>query len=115
MLEFSQSSAAADAVDSACVVVGVFEDAKSPAAAAIDAAGGGVLTRLKAGGDFTGKPGATLVLHGVSGVKAPRVVLVGLGRKIRAGRTCFPARVQRSGQRAQVVAAGRRHRVPSGG
>jgi len=81
MLEFSQSSAAADAVDSACVVVGVFEDAKSPAAAAIDAAGGGVLTRLKAGGDFTGKPGATLVLHGVSGVKAPRVVLVGLGRK----------------------------------
>jgi leucyl aminopeptidase len=81
MLEFSQSSAAADAVDGACVVVGVFEDAKTPAAAAIDDAGGGVLARLKAAGDFTGKPGATLVLHGVSGVKAPRVVLVGLGRK----------------------------------
>jgi len=80
MLEFSQSSAAADAVDSACVVVGVFEDAKSPAAAAIDEAGGGVLGRLKAAGDFTGKLGATLVLHGVSGIKAPRIVLVGLGR-----------------------------------
>jgi leucyl aminopeptidase len=81
MLEFSQSSAAADAVDSACVVVGVFEDAKSPAAAAIDTAGGGVLARLKAAGDFTGKPGAALVLRDVSGVKAPRVVLVGLGRE----------------------------------
>lgn len=81
MLEFSQSSAAPDAVDGACVVVGVFEDAKSPAAGAIDAAAGGMLTRLKAAGDFTGKPGATLVLHGVPGVKAPRVVLVGLGCK----------------------------------
>jgi len=81
MLEFSQSSAAPDAVDSACVVVGVFDDAKSPAAAAIDAVGGGVLTRLKAAGDFSGKLGATLVLHGVSDVKAPRVVLVGLGRQ----------------------------------
>ena len=81
MLEFSQSSTAADAVESACVVVGVFEDAKSPAASAVDAAGDGVLTRLKAAGDFSGKPGATLVLHGVPGIKAPRVVLVGLGRK----------------------------------
>ncbi|MBU6478230.1 MAG: leucyl aminopeptidase, partial [Xanthomonadaceae bacterium] len=81
MLEFSQSSAAPDAVDGGCVVVGVFEDAKSPAAAAVDAAGGGVLTRLKAAGDFIGKLGATLVLHGLSGVKAPRVLLVGLGRK----------------------------------
>ena len=81
MLEFSQSSTAADAVESACVVVGVFEDAKSPAASAVDAAGDGVLTRLKVAGDFSGKPGATLVLHGVPGIKAPRVVLVGLGRK----------------------------------
>ena len=81
MLEFSQSSAAPDAVESACVVVGVFEDAMSPAAAAVDVAGGGVLARLKTSGDLTGKPGATLVLHGIPGVKAPRVVLVGLGRK----------------------------------
>ena len=54
---------------------------ETPAAAAIDAAGGGVLARLKAAGDFTGKPGAALVLHGVAGVKAPRIVLVGLGRE----------------------------------
>ncbi|HVX05860.1 MAG TPA: M17 family peptidase N-terminal domain-containing protein, partial [Rhodanobacteraceae bacterium] len=81
MLEFSQSSAAPDAVDNACVVVGVFEDAKSPSASAVDSASGGVLTRLKASGDFTGKLGATLVLHGASGIKAPRVVLVGVGRQ----------------------------------
>ncbi|HKV65973.1 MAG TPA: M17 family peptidase N-terminal domain-containing protein, partial [Rhodanobacteraceae bacterium] len=81
MLEFSQSSTTPDAVESACVVVGAFEDATSPAAAAIDAAGGDVLTRLKAAGDFTGKPGATPMLHGVPGVKASRILLVGLGRK----------------------------------
>jgi leucyl aminopeptidase len=81
MLEFSQSSVAPDSADAACVVVGVYEDATSPAASAVDTAGNGALTRLKESGDFTGKPGATLVLHGLAGVKAPRVVLVGLGRE----------------------------------
>ena len=82
MLEFSRSSAvAADAADTPCAVVGVFEGALSAAAATIDAASGGVLTRLVESGDFTVKSGATLVLHGLSGVKAPRVLLVGLGRR----------------------------------
>ena len=82
MLEFSRSSAvAADAADTPCVVVGVFEGTLSAAAATIDAASGGALTRLVESGDFTGKSGATLVLHGLSGVKASRVLLVGLGRR----------------------------------
>ena len=81
MLEFSQSSAAPDSADAACVVVGVYEDARSAAATAIDAASGGALTRLKESGDFKGKPGGALVLHGLAGVKAPRLVLVGLGRE----------------------------------
>ncbi|HEX7370544.1 MAG TPA: leucyl aminopeptidase [Rhodanobacteraceae bacterium] len=81
MLEFSQSSVAPDAADVACVVVGMFEDATSQAAGAIDTASSGMLARLKTSGDFTGKLGATLVLHGVAGVKAPRVLLVGLGRE----------------------------------
>ena len=36
---------------------------------------------MRESGDFTGKPGATLLLHGLAGVAAPRVLLVGLGRK----------------------------------
>ncbi len=82
MLEFSLSSpVAADAADTPCAVVGVFEGALSADAAAIDAASDGALTRLLKSGDFTGKPGATLMLHGLAGVKAPRVLLVGLGRR----------------------------------
>lgn len=81
MLEFSQSSAAAADVAAPCLVAGVFDDALSRAAAAIDVASGGALQRLRKSGDFTGKPGATLLLHGLAGVKAPRVLLVGLGRR----------------------------------
>jgi leucyl aminopeptidase len=79
MLEFSPSSAAAEAAHTSCAVVGVFEEAPSPAAAAIDAASGGAVARLRESGDFTGKAGTTLVLHGLAGVAAPRVMLVGLG------------------------------------
>jgi leucyl aminopeptidase len=61
--------------------VGVFEGNLSAAAAAIDAASGGALKRLLESGDFTGKTGATLVLHGLAGVRAPRVLLAGLGRR----------------------------------
>jgi hypothetical protein len=47
MLEFSLSSAvAADAADTPCAVVGVFEGALSADAAAIDAASDGALKRL---------------------------------------------------------------------
>ncbi len=90
MLEFSLSSdAAADKADTPCVVVGVFDGALSPAAAAIDAASGGALTRLVESGDFTGKSAATLVLHGLAGVKSPRVLLVGLGREGEVDRHAF--------------------------
>ena len=81
MLEFSSSHATAETADAPCVVVGVFDAQLSGAAAAIDRAGNGALARLRESGDFSGKPGATLVLHGVPGVRAGRVLLVGLGGK----------------------------------
>src|SRR5579875_2665309 len=81
MLEFSPSSAGAETADTPCAVVGLFEGAMTEAASAIDRVAGGALARLRDSGDFTGKAGTTLVLHGVAGVKAPRVLLVGLGRR----------------------------------
>lgn len=79
MLEFSLGSAAVESADTPCVVVGTFDGALTPAAAAIDAASGGVLGRLADAGDFRGKAGATLVLHALPGIKSPRVLLVGMG------------------------------------
>lgn len=85
-LEFTlnHDAPALAAVD--CVVVGAFADASlSPAAKAIDEASGGRLSALLARGDLSGKTGATLVLHDLSGVAAPRVLVVGLGDPARFG------------------------------
>ena len=60
------------------LVVGVFENRKlTPAAQALDKMGA-IASALKSG-DITGKPGSTLLLRGLTGVAAERVLLVGLG------------------------------------
>src|SRR5690349_7144145 len=82
MLEFSSAQATADKADAPCVVVGVFDQPLAGAAAALDQASGGALTRLRDAGDLSCKAGTTLLLHGLSGVRAARVLLVGLGAKV---------------------------------
>ena len=63
---------------SGCIAVAVFENKKlSQAAKALDQ-GGDISAALKSG-DITGKAGTTLMLRGVKGIGAARVLLVGLG------------------------------------
>ncbi len=63
-----------------CVVVGVYENRLiSAAAARIDDACGGTIKRLLESGDISGKVGSTKLLFTLSGIKAPRVLVVGLG------------------------------------
>ncbi|MDB5774909.1 MAG: leucyl aminopeptidase [Herbaspirillum sp.] len=65
-------------VKTGCLVVGIFENRKlSAAAAAIDKTG--AVTAILKTGDLSGKPGSTLLLRGLQGVAADRVLLVGLG------------------------------------
>lgn len=72
------SNAARRAVD--CVIVGAYERGKlSVGATDIDKASGGELRRLIKSGDISTKPGRCVVLTRVSGVRAPRVAVVGLG------------------------------------
>ncbi|ASU39524.1 leucyl aminopeptidase [Herbaspirillum sp. meg3] len=60
------------------LVIGVFENRKlTPAAQALDKMG--AITNALKSGDITGKPGSTLLLRGLTGVAAERVLLVGLG------------------------------------
>ncbi|MET0267807.1 MAG: leucyl aminopeptidase [Duganella sp.] len=60
------------------VAVAVFENKKlSQAAKALD--GSGDISAALKSGDITGKAGTTLLLRGVAGVSAERVLLVGLG------------------------------------
>ncbi len=73
------SKASRRAVD--CVIVGVYNRGKLGVGAAdIDAASKGFIRKLLKSGDVSGEAGQVAVLNGVSGVKACRVVVVGLGK-----------------------------------
>jgi leucyl aminopeptidase len=66
------------AAKSGCVAVAVFENKKlSEAAKALDV--NGEISAAVKSGDISGKPGTTLLLRGVEGVTAARVLLVGMG------------------------------------
>lgn len=89
-LEFSIKSGAPDKQRSPCLVVGVFETRKlSDPAQAIDAASDGHLSGILRSGDMEGKAGSTLLLHGVPGVLAERVLLVGLGKQSEFNEKAF--------------------------
>src|SRR5215472_11401459 len=63
-----------------CLVVGVFEESElSAEAATVDAACGGRLKQLLTRGDFAGRAGETLLVTDLTGLRAPRVLLIGLG------------------------------------
>jgi leucyl aminopeptidase len=71
-------------------VLGSFSNGNlTPAARIADKAAGGALRRALAGGDLAEKSGATLLLHGVSGLAAERVLLVSLGDRAKFGVTAF--------------------------
>ena len=65
------------------LVVNLFEGVKSPGGAtgAVDKAIGGGISAAIRDGDFRGKWGETLFLRPGKGVAAPRVLVVGLGKK----------------------------------
>jgi leucyl aminopeptidase len=64
------------------VIVNLFQGVIAPGGAtgAVDAALGGQISELIAGGDLTGKLGETAVLYSRGATGAPRVVVVGLGK-----------------------------------
>jgi leucyl aminopeptidase len=80
-VEFSIKSGAPQTGGNGCLVVGVFEPRKlSAAAAGLDRAAQGYLSKMVRRGDMQGKSGTTLLLQDVPGAAA-RVLLVGLGRE----------------------------------
>ncbi|MHB1271744.1 MAG: leucyl aminopeptidase [Rhodanobacter sp.] len=79
-LQFSLDAAAPETVDTACVVVGVYEQGMlTSAAARVDSATGGAIKRQIESGDITGKAGSSTLLYAPAGVTTKRVLVVGLG------------------------------------
>ncbi len=71
-------------VECDAVVVGLFSDGELlPSAAAVNAAGNGLLKRLQERGELKGKPFETTVLYDVPGFKTPLVHIVGLGERAK--------------------------------
>lgn len=84
------------------IVVNLFAGVSTPGGAtgAVDAAQGGAISALIEGGDLTGKLGEVAVLYPTGGVKARRVLVVGLGERDSFG----PEAVRRASAAAAVRA-----------
>ena len=67
--------------DTAALVIGCFEDARDDLFAACDEALDGYLASLLESREFSGKHGATLLLHSMGRLPAQRLLLVGLGKR----------------------------------
>src|SRR5690606_31876683 len=99
-VEFSIKAVAPEKAAAGCVAVAVFAAGKlSTSAKAIDRASGGRIGALLKQGDFDGKAGAALMLHGLPGVAGKRVLLAGFGKEGATGIREF-----RDGVRAAVRA-----------
>lgn len=69
------------------LVLGGWEDGPTnPAWEALDERLAGLLTKLTAAEDFTGKSNSTLTIPAPRGIKAKRLLLVGLGKQAKASR-----------------------------
>jgi leucyl aminopeptidase len=81
-MEFSTKTGTPDRIKTGCVVVGVYADRKlTHAANVIDAASDGALAAAAKRGDLPIKRGAVLMLTGVAGLAAERVLIVALGKQ----------------------------------
>jgi len=80
-MELNTTTSAASRRASACLLVGVFAKGKLGIGAAdIDASSKGALKKLVKQGDISGSLGSSLMLTTLPGVRAKRVLVVGLGK-----------------------------------
>ena len=89
-MEFFTTTSAASRRSGGCVIVGVFaKGVLGVGATDIDAASKGLIKRHVKDGDISGRPGTSLLLPAVPGVRSQRVLVVGLGKKSEFGITQY--------------------------
>ena len=82
MIRFDTSSGRLASQAADCLAIGLFDEERLEGAAReLDAASKGQLRRLRADGDISTKPGEAQMLLQLPGVRARRVLVVGLGRR----------------------------------
>ncbi len=71
-----------NSIKTGCIVIALFEENQlSTSAETIDNACNGYITKLMTRGDANGCAGKSLLLTGLHGVKAERILLIGMGKK----------------------------------
>lgn len=79
-MKYSTSSASPASIPTDCLVLPVWMKAvPGDAAKLVDKASDGALSRILRSGDLEGKVGETLLVHGLQGSKARRLLLIGCG------------------------------------
>ncbi|MDX1698487.1 MAG: leucyl aminopeptidase [Thiohalobacterales bacterium] len=97
-MKFTLNNDAPHAVATACIVIGVFEDAPlSGAAADLDQASSGRLQAMLDSGDVDAYKGHTTLLHGLPGVRAERILVTGLGEPEKFDRVRFDMACMKAG------------------
>ena len=90
MTELSLKDAAPQRVETPCLVAAARQDAgPEHGLADIDAASGGMIAEMLASGDIATGAGKTTLLHRVPGIRAERLLVVGLGKKDKLDRVTF--------------------------
>ncbi len=88
-MDYSAKSNKIDTLASRLLVVAVYTDGKKATlgnnAALLDAKANKRLRTLVARGDISGEPGSTLMVHDPAGIRAERVLLVGMGKAAETG------------------------------
>ena len=80
-MEMFATTSAAHRRASDCIIVGVYANGKpGDGAADVDTASQGLIGKLVKQGDISGRPGTSLMLTRVDGVRAKRVLVIGLGK-----------------------------------
>lgn len=83
-MQYSTKTTAVASTKTACLVLGIYADGGAVgAAAAIDEASAGQLTRILARKDFSANAGQTQLLYDINGIAAERLLLLGLGEQAK--------------------------------
>lgn len=89
-MELLTTTSAASRRAGACIIIGVYENGKTGSGAEnVDSASKGAISKLIRQGDISGKPGSSLMLPGLPGLRAQRVLVVGLGKISKFGVSQF--------------------------
>jgi leucyl aminopeptidase len=86
-------------IETECLVIAVNSDGPAgPTATAVDDASGGKIRSMVKSGDIPGKGGKSTLLHGLPGVSAERVLVVGMGKADKLTLPRFHATCQAAGK-----------------